>query len=134
MSESERLAFITRVMAFTYIADIREELSWSVTDGVVQFWINCSDLFVWGCADSEELGPDTFEELELACRHADKVGAGACFGAELYCCRMSKMRPQGAAYAGLPLEMWHLLDACGQEREVGLGNPRPRPKGKDKIS
>jgi len=43
------------------------------------------------------------------------------------------MRPQGAYYQQcVPLELYHLFDECGPEREVGFGNPKPQHKDKSK--
>jgi hypothetical protein len=44
-------------------------------------------------------------------------------GAELFCARVRKMRPQGAWYAYCPEAEWPLFDACGPERGVDAGNP-----------
>src|SRR5207249_10926238 len=52
-------------------------------------------------------------------------------GILLFCCRMRNMRPQGAYYNSIPKNIWHLFDACGEEREVGkndLSNT-PKPSG-----
>ncbi|UDL15984.1 hypothetical protein QEH42_gp234 [Microbacterium phage Pumpernickel] len=42
----------------------------------------------------------------------------------LFAAKSRKMRPQGAYYKSIPENIWHLFDACGPEREVGMGNPR----------
>ena len=46
------------------------------------------------------------------------------YGSILFCCRESKMRPQGAYYSSIPVKMHHLFNMCGGEREVSLGNPK----------
>lgn len=43
--------------------------------------------------------------------------------AELFAARVREMRPQGACYKGYPKDLWPLFDACGPERETGMGNP-----------
>lgn len=49
----------------------------------------------------------------------------------LFACRSRKMRPQGACYPDDHPELWPLFDACGPEREVGMGNPyRPGERKK----
>lgn len=45
------------------------------------------------------------------------------YALDLYSCRIEGMRPQGAVYRHNKKELWPLFDACGPEREVGLGNP-----------
>lgn len=42
---------------------------------------------------------------------------------ELFAARVRGMRPQGACYKGYPKDLWPLFDACGPERETGMGNP-----------
>lgn len=41
----------------------------------------------------------------------------------LFSARSRGMRPQGAYYKLFPRDTWELFDACGPEREVGVGNP-----------
>ena len=100
-------------------------------------WINCNDFFAWGCADSESI--ESAEDLLLlaqAMSDADLAG-DASWGPLLYCARRAKLRPQGAAYPK-NRGLWPLFDACGPEREVGIGNPyRPgeyRPGGANEAS
>jgi hypothetical protein len=49
------------------------------------------------------------------------------WGCDLFVCRERKMRPQGAVYPE-DRRFWPLFDACGPEREVGLGNPHASPE------
>jgi hypothetical protein len=104
----------------------------------VSFFVNCNDAFWWGCADGEEITPENVGEMERAladCLALDKEldrppGRGVYAGIYadvLFCCRVRKMRPQGATYDHLPKELWPLLDACGPPREVTPGNPKPHP-------
>lgn len=101
---------------------------WWRTDGEyapVSIFVNCSDLFWWGCADCEELTPDNIDVFEQA--FVDVRAAGdrdGIYGSNLFCCRVRGMRPQGCCY---PDErgLWPLFNACGPEREVGRGNPYP---------
>lgn len=118
--------FVMQLLAF--IAD--EELHgliWWRTDGEyapITFWTNSNDLLAWGCADGEEINETTLPLLRQAvadCKAIDPV-CGAITGCELFACRLNKMRPQGAAYPK-DRELWPLFDACGPEREIGLGNP-----------
>ena len=92
------------------------------------FFVNCNDLFYWGCADCEEITPENVAELERALADAESAEKYmAVHGGELFCCRLRKMRPQGAYYNRIPEALWPLFDACGPEREVGGGNPHRHP-------
>jgi len=116
------LAYHRRVLALFWKADIRDELLWHDSPDGIHFAANVSDVFAWGCADAEDITPDTITALEQA--HADCLAVGAEeYTAELYAARQRGMRPQGAAYPDKP-EAQALFDACGPERAVGLGNPR----------
>lgn len=108
---------------------------WWRTDGEyapVTLFVNCSDLFVWGCSDSEEVDSSNVHVLEQAL--ADTLAISekvAMFADILFCCRMRGARPQGAYYKHLPKELWPLLDACGPEREVDFANPVKQPSQED---
>lgn len=83
-------------------------------------YVNCNDLFVWGCADGEEITVETLTEFHKA---LSDCGGNLNTASDLYCARRRKMRPQGACYSHYNKKYWSLFDACGPEREVGLGNP-----------
>lgn len=123
---TDQPAFILRVLTLVSDWDITDALWWKVDTegGTLAFFINCNDLFFWACSEGELLTPANIDSFEEALRDVDAVCAngGYLYGAMLWCARMRQMRPQGAAY---PAEqtLWPLLDACGPEREVGLGNP-----------
>lgn len=111
--------FILAVLELFARHDRHSEVWWR-TDGAyapITFFVNCNDVFAWGCADCEQLTEETLPALAQAYQDSDKVGA------ELFCSRVRKERPQGAFYAYIPEEEWPLFDACGPEREVGPGNP-----------
>lgn len=136
LTEREQLAFALRVLrCFTGFGDKpNTDQLWWRTDGryaPVTFLVNCNDTFFWGCADCQTLTPDNVGDLERAIadvRAALPEGeSGGWAAAELFCARMCGMRPQGAVYNSLPKATWPLFDACGPERETGLGNPQARP-------
>lgn len=105
-------------------ADLHDSLYWR-TDGEyapVTFFVNCSDLFAWGSADCEPLTAADVDDLRKALADVSEAVGSNSYGPELYCARRRKKRPQGAAYPG-DERLWPLFDACGPEREVGLGNP-----------
>lgn len=128
-SEAPALRVHAIVMQILEFIDVEElhGLIWWRTDGEyapITFWTNSNDLLAWGCADGEEINEETLPLLKQAvedCKAIDPV-CGAITGCELFACRMNKMRPQGAAYPK-ERELWPLFDACGPERETGLGNP-----------
>lgn len=124
--------FLRDVLEIFYRADAREYLLWSfdTSGGRLRLWANCSDTFEWGGADSEEITPQMLSVLGVAYADLKQIDRGGWL-AELYAARVRGMRPQGAAYPK-PTEknaaqVAALFDACGPEREVGLGNPKPRP-------
>ena len=83
----------------------------------LQFYVICSDVFSWGTADLEPISEETLADLEKA--YED----GGDWGAELYCARRRKKRPQGAFYDDIDEDVWHLFDACGPERDLTeIGN------------
>jgi hypothetical protein len=90
-------------------------------DESLNFTVLCNDAFYWGSADAEELTQDSFNDLEKSIVDA---GDDGCL---LYCARRRGMRPQGAMYEYLDKNSWTLFDACGPEREVGIGNPKEHP-------
>lgn len=114
-----------------FLADLCElsaehpiDLEWRGMDGKPTAFVNCSDLFDWGSADCEEVTPENFPMLVQAIEDAEKaVKYGGIRGDDLFCARVRGCRPQGAAYTFIRPELWPLFDACGPERETGVGNP-----------
>lgn len=135
----QQLAFVTRVLELFSLShcDLYDGgLFWRVDDGQLHLYANVSDVFAWGGADCEAITPDTLPALEQA--YADlKAVEGDDYTAELYAARQRGTRPQGAAYPSATHESWRqisaLLDACGPERPLGLGNPKPAPAHKDQA-
>lgn len=122
--------FVTRVLDLFAKADCHGELLWRIVDGQPEFSADVSDVFAWGGADCEDVTPDTMPVLEQAFVELKALGAEE-FIADLYAARLRKMRPQGAAYPSGTHKAWRevsaLYDACGPERELGLGNPKAAP-------
>lgn len=99
-------------------ADAHEDLWWKSENGGLEFFINCNDLFAWGCSDCEEVLNDAdVDLLEQAYKDSEF------YGGWLYCCRKRGCRPQGACYTSIPEEEWQHFHACGPERKTGFGNP-----------
>jgi hypothetical protein len=105
--------------------DLHDELYWSRD---LDFFIKCSDVFAWGYADCEKIASqvdvDLLEEAIGDCREIEEMGQ---FSASmLYVARKRGMRPQGAMYEHIPVELHKLFDHAGPERKVGVGNPVAR--------
>lgn len=129
--ENEDTKFIMSVLRLIAEYDMEGSLYWRC-DGEyapIKFFINCNDVFAWGCADSEEITPENLSALKQAIEDCNKIipNYGPIYGGDLFCARTRKFRPQGAAYPSKK-ELWPLFDACGPEREVGFGNPYPPGK------
>src|SRR4051812_1287044 len=124
--------FVTRVLELFSLshADAYGDLFWRVDDGEVRLFANVSDVFAWAGSDCEPIPPDTLPALEQAYTDLKAIEAEE-FTAELYTARQRGQRPQGAAYPSGTHEAWRkvsaLYDACGPERELGLGNPKAAP-------
>jgi hypothetical protein len=101
----------------------------------ITFFVRCNDLFYWAVSDLEELTPENINEFEKAFEdireiYKDKdkkeMHCATLDAPLLFCARQRKMRPQGAYYQTLPLDIWPLFDACGPEREVdAMNTPKP---------
>jgi hypothetical protein len=112
-------ADILKILQAVAEAD-RHGAVWWRTDGEwapVTFFVNCNDVFAWGCADAEDLTPENCDEFVKACNQALE------YGPELFVARVRGMRPQGAFYEGMTESLAAAFNACGPEREVGPGNP-----------
>ena len=125
-SDNDISQFVMHVLNLASKHDLCTAIWWR-TDGEyapITFFVNCDDLFYWGCADAEKITPENIDSLEQSiidagaiCKHGEEL-----YGIELWCSRMRHMRPQGACYP-LDRELWPLFDECGPERALGLGNP-----------
>lgn len=86
--------------------------------------VACNDVFAWGCADAETITPDNLPQLRKAL--ADVAAVAETWAGDeaayLFVARIRQHRPQGACYPE-DRKLWPLFDACGPERELGLGNP-----------
>ena len=130
--------FVMRVLKAASDVDGHEMIWWRC-DGEyapITFFAKCNDTFAWACAGLERITPENVADLEKAIADVSsatgRTGWGVdCSWCELFVARLRKMRPQGAAYPE-DERLWPLFDACGPEREVGMGNPRPHPSKKVK--
>lgn len=87
-----------------------QTLDLSIEDNITPY-VNCNDLFWWGCADDEEVKVEDIPLLLQSLEDSPKNGA------LLYCARKRGMRPQTPYYKYFEGEE-HLFDACGESREL----------------
>jgi hypothetical protein len=118
--------FTIRVLTLIRQKDLHSTFYW-ITDGEyapLTFFLNCNDLMAWGASGCYDITPDNIDRLEKTIEECEAIDCydGAIIGCDLFVCRERKMRPQGAVYPE-DRRFWPLFDACGPEREVGLGNP-----------
>lgn len=124
----EKLAKYEFILDVLRLADKYEihNMLWWRTDGEYSpatFFVKSNDLLFWGCADAEPITPENLDDLEQAIKDCESINSCAAgYGCNLFVCRMSKTRPQGAMYP-IDIELWPLFNECGPEREVGFGNP-----------
>lgn len=117
---ADKFDFVMRVFRATAF-DHCEDIWWRTDDeyAPLSIFVTCNDLFWWATADSELVTPDNIDVLEQAYRDSEDHGG------LLFCCRVRRMRPQGPYYKYFDENEKQLFDACGPEREVGIGNPSP---------
>jgi hypothetical protein len=121
--------FLVRVLKIFSDADAHNDLLWWVRDDGPHMYANVSDVFAWGGADAEDITPDTLPVLEQALADLKAIRQEHLVG-ELYAARIRKMRPQGAAYPAEAAAQ-ALFNACGPERELGIGNPKQIPPARE---
>ena len=148
MTPKEQLSHISNVLSINDgfanpYAGIWSSVCWRTDEeyAPATFWVNCNDLFFWGCADCEDITPENFpmllrtvnevaaildvsdpmvgdigtmEEFKAQREAWKEVGA---YAADLWCARARGMRPQKPCYQRYPEELVPLFDACGPERE-----------------
>ena len=130
--ENTDLSFQSELLRFVAKHELYGFLYWS-DSYLIKFWINCNDVFYWGCADAEDVTSENFAAFRRAieeCMAIDKV-IGNIEGCFLFAAQVRKMRPQGAAYPKNQ-DLWPLFDACGPERTLDHGNPR-KPGWKSQL-
>lgn len=122
-----------------------DELWWR-TDGEyapITFFVNCSDMFYWACAESEEVTPENVDLLVQSFGDCKATDRHSYYGGTLFAARSRKMRPQGYAY---PLsrelhegsevdpkrlakakKIWKLFDSAGPPRQSCTPHPLDAP-------
>lgn len=112
---------------------LQSDINWNED---LNFYVGCNDIFFWGCADAEDIeNQEDVDLLQQSIVDCEKLNTlNTVYATELFCARKRKMRPQGACYPQEETKLWPLFDACGEEREVGVGNPYPHPSKREKAT
>ena len=116
-NQSEFIMRILKATAFKYCEDI----FWRTDNeyAPITFIIHCSDVFNWGCSDSERVTPENIHILEQSLQEADN------YGAALFCARVRKKRPMDRFFENIPsFNIRARFHACGPERETNMTNPK----------
>lgn len=85
---------------------------------------NCNDIFMWGCADCEEIPVEELKDFAACLEESPK------WGGALWVARKRKERPQGAVLEFMSEKDLRLFSECGPKKPVGLGNPVAHPDDK----
>lgn len=107
---------VSKLLKVVALHDSNEVIWWNTS---LEFFVGCNDIFAWACADAEPIETDLdIDALDSALKESEENGA------MLYCARRRQMRPQGAIYKHLDQRDIDLLNACGPERKIDIGNPQ----------
>lgn len=80
-----------------------------IDDDEISLYVNCNDLFFWGCADCEDFELKELPDLQRAIKESRNNGD------ILWVCRKRGMRPQGPYYKYFNEQEVELFNACGQK-------------------
>ena len=111
MSELTTEQFILEVLQLTamFPNNLCDELLWRC-DGEyapITFFINCNDMFYWGCADCETITKENLHIFKKAVEDLKECkGASKYDGPSLFCCRVRKMRPLRCLLKKLLVQNW----------------------------
>lgn len=100
----------------------------------LHFFINCNDIFAWGCADAEAVSEADLPALTECVNDCKAVGCCEDDAMLLFISRKREMRPQGAVYKHLCTPSYALFNACGPHRESCLGNPIATPMTEESVA
>lgn len=112
-----------------FVENTDSALYWYTQEDSLHFSLDCSDFFMWGCADSQEVTTENLPVLKKAYEDANAVGARSWAWA-LFVCRVQNMRPQGAFYKLIPSTLVPLINETGEERTPQMGDPLAATEGK----
>ncbi len=100
------------------VADYDGDIFWHYNHvlDIIQFEVNCNDLFYWATSETEEIEPCDIDLLETTIREVYKLTNSKSYGLSLFACRKRKMRPQLPVYRAMSEILKPLFDACGPKR------------------
>lgn len=117
---------LTILKTFGGFSDFQSDDIWWRTDekyAPVTFFVNCNDLFVWGCGDCEEITVADLPDLLKALEDSKDEKGRASHAELLWVARKRGFRPQVAFYKYFSDREKELFDACGSAEEQ-YGNPK----------
>lgn len=84
-----------------------------------KLWVDCSDFFMWACADGEDLTPFDVSLLEQAAKDLKDADEFAeCYAFDLWVCRKRKMLPmkRWMVKEKLSAQVRALFEAVGENK------------------
>ena len=115
MEKYKTLKLVTRVAKVfdSFDGPNSSNLFWRTDEefAPITFFARCDDLFWWAVADLEQITLDNIHILEKSLDDLLRINKNSGHYAHLlFCCRMRKMRPQGAYYQYIPSDIWPLFN------------------------
>lgn len=93
-----------------------DDLWWCDDNGVLSFFVMCSDTFHWATADAERVTEPDLPALRQAKADTARMGCDWIWPT-LWVARKRGLRPMRAFYKGVDGPLRALLDAAGPERD-----------------
>ena len=123
MTKEQRYDDLYKLLHFFSGSNLESEMDFHCEDGTIRVYLRCNDLFHWGCSDAEEVTAADIPEITRALNEFCKdyhSWSRTLDAVHLFIARKRGMRPQGCCYPE-DKNLWPLFDACGPEREGGIG-------------
>lgn len=120
----ESKPYIENLLKLVATWDAHDILYWNSS---LMFYVNCNDLFAWGCADCEGISSQNDVDLLEKCFNIMKAHGrewdteSASF---LYAAQKRKMRPQNAMFKHIDKSIHYLFDECGLPRPESYPHPK----------
>lgn len=81
--------FTFKVLDWFYRKDLIDDLTWKTRpDGVIEFFVQCNDLFDWATGDEEPLTQNNFELLQKTWKELEErdEDLGYFYSIDAFCC------------------------------------------------
>lgn len=135
-TDTDTLTYVLEVLEFAERTGSEFEIDWSVEkyERSLRFYYRCNDTYFWGTSDAEEIELGDIDTINKVYEEVMKLLPDESYYSMatnallVWASRKRGMRPQGCAYPEHKA-LWPLLDACGPERESGIGCSNKRPEG-----